>query len=117
MYSLMAVSCFESSRFFGNFSMKRILGQKEDVCLKKNMIIFSVNMPQKGDSVVYLVNFRKKLDFSHIINTISALFVGISPSGKAPDSESGMRRFESYYPSHTVFPKFFMPLYSSLSAI
>ncbi len=27
-------------------------------------------------------------------------FVGVSPSGKASDSESDMRRFESYYPSH-----------------
>lgn len=28
------------------------------------------------------------------------VFIGISPSGKASDSESDIRRFESYYPSH-----------------
>lgn len=27
-------------------------------------------------------------------------YIGISPSGKASDSESDIRRFESYYPSH-----------------
>ena len=26
--------------------------------------------------------------------------VGVSPSGKAPDSDSGIPRFESLYPSH-----------------
>jgi hypothetical protein len=26
--------------------------------------------------------------------------IGVSPSGKAPDSDSGIPRFESSYPSH-----------------
>ena len=28
--------------------------------------------------------------------------IGMSPSGKAPDFDSGMRRFESCHPSHTI---------------
>lgn len=30
-----------------------------------------------------------------------ATFSGVSPSGKATDSDSVIRRFESYYPSHS----------------
>ena len=28
------------------------------------------------------------------------IFIGVSPSGKAPDFDSGIRRFKSCYPSH-----------------
>ena len=31
-----------------------------------------------------------------------AQHIGMSPSGKAPDFDSGMRRFESCHPSHTI---------------
>ena len=33
-------------------------------------------------------------------------FVGVSPSGKAPDSDSGIPRFESSYPSHIKKARF-----------
>ena len=33
--------------------------------------------------------------------------VGASPSGKAPDFDSGIRRFESFRPSHPTLPRSF----------
>ena len=29
-------------------------------------------------------------------------FIGMSPSGKAPDFDSGIRRFKSCHPSHMI---------------
>ena len=40
---------------------------------------------------------------THPINEIA---VGVSPSGKATDSDSVTRRFKSCYPSHTAVCKF-----------
>ena len=30
-------------------------------------------------------------------------YIGMSPSGKAPDFDSGIRRFESYHPSQKLW--------------
>jgi hypothetical protein len=35
-----------------------------------------------------------------IIHPIKCSYFGMSPSGKAPDFDSGIRRFESCHPSH-----------------
>lgn len=63
----------------------------------------------------YLQNFNKNIFWRFIVEKIGKfykktwffknlyimrVFIGISPSGKASDSESDIRRFESYYPSH-----------------
>lgn len=45
-----------------------------------------------------------------LINNLAIIsllkFVGVSPSGKAPDSDSGIPRFESSYPSHIKKARF-----------
>jgi hypothetical protein len=63
----------------------------------KTIIIIKIN--QKNQKNTFF------LTFSYILYNALAFqaYLGMSPSGKAADFDSAIRRFESYHPSHTNF--------------
>ena len=63
--------------------------------------------PVKSESVfgednpkVFALGAKYVLTKREICGTIYGYIFGMSPSGKAPDFDSGSRRFESGHPSH-----------------
>ncbi len=51
---------------------------------------------QLGERQIVALEVKGSIPFDHPI----FIFGGVSPSGKALDSDSNTRRFESYHPSH-----------------
>ena len=63
-------------------------------CCEKAFRTFYAHLPQNNLQIVIDISVQKEY-------TCRATNVGVSPSGKATDSDSVTRRFESCYPSHT----------------
>lgn len=59
------------------------------------------NAADKKNFIKFQSNTKKRFTFSSEIDKIlKVIYIGVSPSGKATDSDSVIRWFESSYPSH-----------------
>ena len=61
---------------------------------------------QLAERQIVALEVKGSIPFDHPIYFLNASpFIGVSPSGKALDSDSNIRRFESCHPSQTFFSK------------
>ena len=56
---------------------------------------------QLAERQIVALEVKGSIPFDHPIFALG--HGGVSPSGKALDSDSNIRRFESYHPSHSRF--------------